>query len=63
MARLRDSPIEPQGAIGRAPRAWANHIEAGLGDRFNLDDHRIDRVRLFALAEEGEQERFFLWVG
>lgn len=62
MARLRASPVEPQGAIGRAPRAWANHIEAGLGDLFNLDDHRIDRARLFDLAKEGEQERFFLSV-
>ena len=62
LARLRASPVEPQGAIGRAPRAWANHIEAGLGDRFNLDEHRIDRARLFDLAKEGEQERFFLSV-
>lgn len=62
MARLKASPVESQGAIGRAPRAWANHIQAGLGDRFSLDEHRIDRARLFALAHESAPEVFFLSV-
>ncbi|MES2894995.1 MAG: hypothetical protein V4759_03115 [Pseudomonadota bacterium] len=62
MARLKASRVEPQGAIGRVPREWANHIEAGLGDRFALDDRRVDRARLFTLADEGAPERFFLSV-
>lgn len=62
LAVLRACPIEPQGAIGRAPRAWANHIEAGLGERFDLDDHRIDRARLVALVKEGAPEKVFLSV-
>ena len=48
--------------IGRAPRTWANHVEAGLGDRLKLDSERIDRARLEALAQEGAPEKFFLSV-
>lgn len=62
MSVLSASPVEPQGAIGRAPRAWANHVLGGLGDRFDLDHERIDRGRLLALARESSHERFFLSV-
>ncbi|WP_374576340.1 hypothetical protein [Phenylobacterium sp.] len=62
VATLAACPIEPQGVIGRAPRAWANHVEAGLGDRLALDETRIDRARLFGLAREGQPEKFFLSV-
>ena len=62
VAVLAACPIELQGVIGRAPRAWANHVEAGLGDRLGLDESRIDRDRLIGLAGEGQPEKFFLSV-
>lgn len=62
VATLAACPIEPQGVIGRAPRAWANHVEAGLGDWLALDETRIDRARLLGLARQDQPEKFFLSV-
>ena len=60
MAILAACPIEAQGAIGRAPCAWANHLQPGLGDQFELDHERITRDRLLSLAREGSPDKFFL---
>lgn len=62
MGVLRASPVERQGMIGRAPRAWANHVADGLGEQFDLDRDRIDRTRLISLAREASPEKFFLSV-